>query len=70
MVQRRAKAAGHFDEIENHSFRATGITAYLASGGILEEARKMAGHKSAETTRIYDRNVDAVDPDEVSKIKF
>ncbi len=70
MVQRRARAAGYFDEIGNHSFRATGITAYLASGGVLEEARKMAGHKSAETTRIYDRNIDEVDPDEVAKINF
>ena len=70
MIQRRAKAAGHYGEIGNHSLRATGITNYLAHGGQLEEARKMAGHKSAETTRLYDRNIDAVDPEEVLRIKF
>jgi len=70
MIQRRAKAAGHYSEIGNHSLRATGITNYLAHGGQLEEARKMAGHKSAETTRLYDRNIDAVDPDEVGRIKY
>ena len=70
MIQRRAKAAGHYGEIGNHSLRATGITNYLAHGGQLEEARKMAGHKSAETTRLYDRNIDAVDPEEVLRIKY
>ncbi len=70
MIQRRAKAAGYFGEVGNHSLRATGITNYLAHGGQLEEARKMAGHKSAETTRLYDRNIDAVDPEEVSKIRY
>lgn len=70
MIQRRAKAAGHFGEVGNHSLRATGITNYLAHGGVLEEARKMAGHKSAETTRLYDRNIDSVDPEEVLRIKY
>lgn len=70
MIQRRAKAAGHFGEVGNHSLRATGITNYLAHGGQLEEARKMAGHKSAETTRLYDRNINAVDPEEVLRIKY
>jgi len=70
MIQRRAKAADHYGEVGNHSLRATGITNYLAHGGQLEEARKMAGHKSAETTRLYDRNIDAVDPEEVLRIRY
>lgn len=70
MVQRRASAVGHIDPIGNHSFRASGITTYLANGGDLEEARKMAAHKSAETTRLYDRNVEAVDPDEAWRIDY
>ena len=70
MIQRRAKAAGHFGDIGNHSLRATGITAYLAAGGQLEEARKMAGHASAETTRLYDRNTYSVDPNEVGRIGY
>jgi len=70
MFQRRTKAAGHYGEVGSHSLRATGITNYLAHGGQLEEARKMAGHKSAETTRLYDRNIDAVDPNEILRIKY
>lgn len=70
MIQRRAKAAGYHGEIGNHSLRATGITNYLAHGGELEEARKMAGHKSAETTRLYDRNLESVDPAEVGRIQY
>ena len=36
MVQRRAKAADIATRIGNHTFRATGITAYLKNGGKLE----------------------------------
>src|ERR671938_1914654 len=32
MVQRRARAAGLATRIGNHTFRATGITAYLKNG--------------------------------------
>ena len=38
MVQRRAAAAGLIVHVGNHSFRATGITAYLNNGGMLENA--------------------------------
>ena len=38
MVRRRAKAAGIKTKLGNHSFRATGITAYLKNGGTLEKA--------------------------------
>jgi integrase/recombinase XerD len=44
MVRRRAAAAGINASIGNHSFRATGITAYLANGGALEHAQEMAAH--------------------------
>jgi integrase len=37
MIQRRAKAAGIETRIGNHTFRATGITAYLKNGGTLEQ---------------------------------
>ena len=36
MIRRRAVAVGIQAPIGNHSFRATGITAYLANGGALE----------------------------------
>ena len=36
MIGRRAAAAGIATKLGNHSFRATGITAYLKNGGTLE----------------------------------
>lgn len=39
MVQRRAVAVGIETAIRNHSFRATGITAYLKNGGTLKRQR-------------------------------
>ncbi|OXC73728.1 Site-specific recombinase XerC [Caballeronia sordidicola] len=42
MVRRRALAAGIGTKIGNHTFRATGITAYLKNGGMLENAAAMA----------------------------
>ena len=43
MIQRRAPAAGIQTHIGNHSFRATGITAYLKNGGLLETAAADGG---------------------------
>jgi len=40
MIRRRAAAAGIATRLGNHSFRATGITAYLKNGGILERPRR------------------------------
>ena len=39
MIRRRAAAAGIMAPIGNHTFRATGITAYLGNGGALEHAQ-------------------------------
>jgi hypothetical protein len=36
--------------VGNHSFRATGITAYLNAGGTLEKCQAMAAHESPRTT--------------------
>ena len=55
MIQRRAKAAGIQTRIGNHSFRATGITAYLNNNGTLETAQHIANHESPRTTKLYDR---------------
>jgi integrase len=46
MIRKRAAAAGIAEEIGCHTFRATGITAYLANGGALEHAQEMAAHES------------------------
>jgi integrase len=55
MIRRRAVAAGIHAPIGNHTFRATGITAYLGNGGALEHAQSMAAHESPRTTKLYDR---------------
>src|SRR6202140_4890170 len=55
MIRRRAVAAGIAEAIGCHTFRATGITAYLANGGALEHAQEMAAHESPRTTKLYDR---------------
>jgi integrase/recombinase XerC len=68
MVRRRADAAGIATAIGNHSFRATGITAYLRNGGTLERAAAMAGHASTRTTQLYDRRADMVTLDEVERV--
>ena len=54
--------------IGNHSFRATGITAYLKNGGTLEKAATMANHSSTRTTQLYDRRPDDVTLDEVERV--
>jgi site-specific recombinase XerD len=68
MIQRRARAAGIKTRIGNHSFRATGITAYLKNGGRLEIAQQMANHESARTTGLYDRRDDEITLDEVERV--
>jgi len=69
MVRRRAAAAGIETKIGNHSFRATGITAYLKNGGTLERAAAMANHASTRTTQLYDRRQDDISLDEVERIR-
>ena len=49
--------------IGNHSFRATGITAYLANNGTLKTAAIAANHASTRTTQLYDRRRDQVSLD-------
>jgi integrase/recombinase XerD len=68
MIRRRALAAGIKTEIGCHTFRATGITAYLKNGGRLEIAQQMAAHESARTTGLYDRRSDEISLDEVERI--
>ncbi|MGO7675010.1 tyrosine-type recombinase/integrase [Rhizobium leguminosarum] len=68
MVQRRTIAAGITTAVCNHTFRATGITAYLKNGGTLEKAANMANHSSIRTTQLYDRRSDDLNLDEVERI--
>jgi site-specific recombinase XerD len=70
MIRRRAVAAGIHAPIGNHTFRATGITAYLGNGGALEHAQSMAAHESPRTTKLYDRTKDRLTLDEVERIRL
>ncbi len=68
MIQRRAAGVGTRGKIGCHTFRATGITAYLEAGGTLEKAQAMAAHESPRTTKLYDRTGDEITLDEVERI--
>jgi integrase/recombinase XerD len=68
MIKRRAIEAGLSAEVTCHTFRATGITAYLENGGTIEHAQQIAAHESPRTTKLYDRTSDAISLDEIEKI--
>lgn len=68
MVKRRALAAGLSARVSCHTFRATGITAYLENGGTIENAQTIAAHESPRTTKLYDRTSDAIMLDEIERI--
>ena len=52
MIQCRAVAARIKARIDNHMFRATGITAYPKNKGQLEHAQMIADHASPRTTKL------------------
>jgi integrase len=68
MVKRRARAAGLPAAVCCHTFRATGITAYLENGGTIENAQAIAAHESPRTTKLYDRTSDTLTLDEIERI--
>ena len=70
MIRSRAEAAGVRTDAGCHSFRASGITEYLKSGGTLEAAQRMAGHESARTTALYDRRGIRVGVEDVDRLTF
>jgi hypothetical protein len=71
MSRRRAADLGTLVKMGCHTFRATGITAYLqAPGSTLENAQAMAAHESPRTTKLYDRTGDEITLDEVERISI
>ena len=68
MIKRRAAAASLPSSTCCHTFRATGITAYLENGGTIENAQAIAAHESPRTTKLYDRTSDDITLDEVERI--
>jgi integrase len=69
MVKRRARAAHVSTAISCHTFRATGITAYLENGGTIENAQAIAAHESPRTTKLYDRTSDEITLDEACSVE-
>jgi len=68
MVKVRGKAIGLPDNTCCHTFRATGITAYLENGGTVEKAQAIAAHSSPRTTKLYDRTSDVLTLEEIERI--
>ena len=67
MVKVRGKAIGLPGSTCCHTFRATGITAYLENGGTIEKAQAIAAHASPRTTKLYDRTSDVLTLEEIEK---
>ena len=68
MVKRRVRRAELGVAANCHTFRATGITAYLLNGGSVENAQAIAAHESPRTTKLYDRTADEISLDEIERI--
>jgi len=68
MIKRRCRKAGISMTTNCHTFRATGITAYLLNGGTVENAQAIAAHESPRTTKLYGRRQDEILFDEVERI--
>ena len=68
MIKRRAIPTGLAERVDNHTFRATKITAYLKNGRTIEKAQAIAAHESPKTTTLYDRTSDQITLDEVERL--
>jgi site-specific recombinase XerD len=68
MIKDRCRQAELGAAANCHTFRATGITAYLLNGGTIEHAQAIAAHESPRTTKLYDRTTDEITLDEVERI--
>ena len=67
MIKRRVKTVW-LGEANCHTFRATGITAYLLNGGTFERAQAIAAHESPRTNKLYDRIDDEITIEDIEKI--
>ena len=68
MIKRRAATAGLPASTCCHTFRATGITAYLSNGGPSSTRSGSPAPASPKTTKLYDRTADTVTVDEIERI--
>ena len=67
IVKERCAKAELPETICNHTFRGTGITAFLQNGGSLEAAQDMANHTDPRTTKLYDRCEDLAPLTEIER---
>jgi integrase len=70
MIRRHTAEAGFKVKLGCHAVRATGLTAYLETGGTLENAQAMAAHESPRTTELYDRTGDEITLEEIQRIRI
>jgi integrase/recombinase XerD len=70
LVEKRARTSGILKRVCCPSFRATGVTEYMNSGGTIEIAQRIAGHTSPSTTRIYDRSGDRLTLEEIERVQI
>lgn len=70
LVRKHLNLAGIAGSAGCHSFRATGITAFLESGGRIETAAYLAGHVSVRTTQLYDRRAQRYAGAELARMQF
>jgi site-specific recombinase XerD len=70
MVRRRAGDAGIVAAIGNRSFRAIGLTDFLANDSDITVAQRMAGHSNTKTTQLYDRRGDDFSFSEIERAGF
>jgi site-specific recombinase XerD len=70
MIKRRCESAAIGSAANCHTFRATGITAYLLNGGTIEGAQAIAAHESPRTTKLYDRTSDEITLAEIERISI
>jgi len=68
MIKRRACDADLPATTSCHTFRATGITAYLEAGGTIGSGQAIPAHESPRTTKLYDRTSDEITLDEIERI--
>jgi integrase len=69
MIRRRAAATGINPPIGCHTFRTTGIIAYLADGGALENAQEIPAHESPRRTKLYGRTKERLTEHEMERIR-
>lgn len=69
MVKCRGQAAGiAADRVCCHTFRTTGITAYLDNGGTIENTQAIAADESPRTTKLYDHTAHTLTLDKIERI--